>query len=127
MSGAWIAAAAAALTIDVAACATHHAASAAPKAERTAVTVKNDNWMDMAVFAVRGSSRLRIGFVTGMSRGTFTIPADFCPDGVLQLLVDPVGSNATYLTERISVSSGQRVELTVGTVLAMSSFAVWSK
>jgi len=123
----WTVAALAALTIDVAACATKNASSAQPQPERTAVTVKNDNWLDVTVFAVRGGARTRLGFVTGMSRGTFPVPSDFVADGVLQLMVDPVGSSATYVTDRIVVNSGQRVELTVATVLRMSSFAVWSQ
>ena len=121
----WIIAALAALTIDAAACARKNASK--PEPERTAVTVRNDNWLDVTVFAVRGGARTRLGFVTGMGRGTFPVPSDFVPDGVLQLMVDPVGSSATYVTDRIVVSSGQRVELTVATVLRMSSFAVWSK
>ena len=123
----WIVAALAALTVDGAACATKKASSAQPQPERTAVTVKNDNWLDVTIFAVRSGARTRLGFVTGMSRGTFPIPSDFVPDGTLQLMVDPVGSSATYMTDRIVVNSGQRVELTVATVLRMSSFAVWSK
>ena len=122
----WIVAALAAVTIDVAGCATKHASSAL-QAERTAVSVKNDNWLDVTIFAVRGGARTRLGFVTGMSRGTFPVPSDFAPDGTLQLMVDPVGSSATYVTDKIVVNSGQRVELTVATVLRMSSFAVWSQ
>ena len=122
----WIVAALAAVTIDVAGCATKHASSA-PQAERTAVSVKNDNWLDVTIFAVRGGARTRLGFVTGMSRGTFPVPSDFVPDGTLQLMVDPVDSSATYVTDKIVVNSGQRVELTVATVLRMSSFAVWSQ
>jgi len=62
MERTWLAAALAALTIDVAACATHHGSSAPPASERAAVTVKNDNWSDVVVFVVRGGTRSRIGW-----------------------------------------------------------------
>jgi len=122
----WIVAALVALTIDGAACATKKG-SAQPQPERTAVTVKNDNWLDVTIFAVRGGARTRLGFVTGMSRGTFPVPSDFAPDGTLQLMVDPVGGHNVYVTDRIVVNSGQRVELTVAQVLRMSSFSVWAR
>jgi hypothetical protein len=117
----------AALVIGGGACATHHGAGAAPPPERVSVTVKNTNWMDMDVFAVRGSTRSRVGSVTGLTTATFRVPANFAPDGVLQFMVDPIGSDGTYMTERISVSPGQRVELTIGSVLRMTTYAVWSR
>jgi hypothetical protein len=43
-------------------------------AERVAVTVKNANWMDMDVFAVRGGTRARVGSVTGLTTATFRVP-----------------------------------------------------
>jgi len=123
----WIIPAVAGLTIAATACATNQASTAAPTRERMVVTVKNTNWMDVDVFAVRGTARARIGSVTGLSTSTFRVPAEYAPDGNLQLLVDPIGSNATYLTEKIAVSPGQHVELTVTSVLRMSSFSVWSR
>ena len=123
----WTAMALAALAFDVAACATTHGSSTVPQPEKTALTVRNNNWLDVDVFVVRGTSRSRVGSVTGMSTGTFRVPSDFSPDGVLQLMVDPVGSNGSYVTDKIAVNSGQRVELVVASVLRMSSFAVWTK
>jgi len=117
----------AALVIGAGACATRHGAGTAPPPERVAVTVKNTNWMDMDVFAVRGSTRSRVGSVTGLTTATFRVPANFAPDGVLQFMVDPIGSDAAYVTEKISVSPGQRVELTIASVLRMSNYAVWSR
>ena len=115
------------LVIDTAACAPHHASAAAAPPEPVEVTVNNSNYLDVDVFAVRGSSRSRIGSVTGLSSATFLLPVHHAADGNLQLLVDPIGSNATYLTDKIAVNPGQHVELTVTAVLRMSSYAVWSK
>jgi hypothetical protein len=123
----WIVAAVAGLTIDAAACATNHASGAATPQEQVIVTVNNSNYMDVDVFAVRGRTRMRVGSVTGLSTATFNVPAEYAPDGNLQFLIDPVGSNATYTTETISVNPGQHVELTVAPVLRMSRFSVWSR
>jgi hypothetical protein len=114
------------LTIDAAACATHHA-SAAPAPEPVVVVVNNSNYLDVDVFAVRGTQRSRVGSVTGLSSATFSVPAHYALNGNLQLLVDPIGSSATYLTDRITVSPGQQLELTVAAILRMSSYSVWSK
>src|SRR5262245_24826278 len=99
------------LMIGTGACAAHPG-TGAPAPERVAVTVKNSNWMDMDVFAVRGTTRARVGSVTGLTTATFRVPANFAPDGILQFMVDPVGSDGTYVTDKIVVSPGQRVELT---------------
>ena len=120
-------AALAGLMIDATACATKHPSGAAPPPDRVTVTVKNSNWLDVVVFAVRGTTRSRVGSVTGLSSATFHVPAHYAPDGNLQLLVDPIGSDATYLTDRIAVNPGQHVELTVTSILRMSSFSVWSR
>jgi len=115
------------LMIDAAACAPHHGSPAAAPPEPVELTVNNSNYLDVDVFAVRGTSRSRIGSVTGLSTATFLVPAQNAADGNLQLLVDPIGSSATYLTDKIAVSAGQHVELTVTAVLRMSSYSVWSK
>jgi len=117
----------ASLVIDAAACASHHRSAAAAPPEPMVVIVNNSNYLDVDVFAVRGTSRARVGSVTGMSSATFRVPTHFTPDGNLQLLVDPIGSNATYLTDKIAVSPGQHIELTVTAILRMSSYAVWSR
>ncbi|HEX5075795.1 MAG TPA: hypothetical protein VFW03_21465 [Gemmatimonadaceae bacterium] len=115
------------LMIDAAGCASHHRSAPVPPPEPVEVTVNNSNYLDVDVFAVRGTSRARLGSVTGLSTATFLVPVHLAADGNLQLLVDPIGSNATYLTDKIAVGPGQHVELTVTAILRMSSYSVWSK
>ena len=122
-----IIAALAGLAIDAAACSRHHPSAAAPPPEPVVVIVTNSNYLDVDVFAVRGTSRSRVGSVTGLSSATFSLPAHYAPDGNLQLLVDPIGSNATYLTDKIAMGPGQHIELTVAAILRMSSYSVYSK
>lgn len=114
--------------IDIAACAGRPpAATGVSLAAPTLVTVRNDNWLDAVVYAVRGASRVRLGTVAGLSSATLKAPSSYAPDGTFQLLVDPIGSSSVYMTDGFVVSPGQRVELSIAPSLRMSSVAVWSR
>lgn len=92
------------------------------------VTVRNDNWLDVVVYLVRGASRFRIGTVNGTSSQTFRLPAAGLGGGTpLQIMADPIGSNAGYLTDPIVLGPGQRLELKVGSPISISSYSVWSR
>jgi hypothetical protein len=101
----------------------HNATSIAPAAD-VYVTVSNQNWLDVDVYAVRGGSRLRIGQVTGSGSARLKIPASAIVAGQVQLMADPIGSNERYVTEVMSVAPDQRVQLTVASAMRMSSYAV---
>jgi hypothetical protein len=85
--------------------------------------VHNDNFLDVAIYALQNGGRVRLGSVTGKSRAALKIPASAVvrADG-FRLEVDPVGSPETYVTERILASPGSVVVLDVGSVLRMSSW-----
>jgi hypothetical protein len=91
------------------------------------VSVQNDNWLDVVVYAVNGSTKFRLGSVTGIGSGTFRLASGLSPTGSVRLLVDPIGAPAGYITEPITVAPGQRIELRVASPVSMSSFAVWSR
>ena len=91
------------------------------------VSVQNDNWLDVVIYAVNGSSKFRLGSVTGVSSGTFRLASGISPSGSVRLLVDPIGAPKGYLTDAITVSPGQRIELRVGSPLNMSTVAVWNR
>jgi hypothetical protein len=110
---------------DIAACAGRSPSTAASPLQPTLVTVRNDNWLDAVVYAMRGASRVRLGTVAGLSTATLKAPSNYAPDGTFQLLVDPIGSNTVYMTDGFVVSPGQRVELSIAPSLRMSSVAVW--
>lgn len=100
----------------------HLAAPAARPASY--VRVRNVNWTDVTVFAVRGATRIRLGFVTSLTEASFLIPAASMPDNTLRLLIDPIGSDAEFLTDGITLAPGQRVELTVMPSLRMSNLTL---
>jgi hypothetical protein len=97
--------------------------AAAPDSDFS-LSVTNNNWLDVTVFAVRGSSRWRLGDVTGNSTALLRIPGRMIVAGMVQLLADPIGSDEIYLTGPISVSPDEDVQLTVAPRMRMSSYAV---
>ncbi|HEX7120502.1 MAG TPA: hypothetical protein VF212_17045 [Longimicrobiales bacterium] len=94
-------------------------------APRGAITVaaENNHWNDVTVYAVRDGTRFRLGTVTAMNRGSFTVPAAAAAAGEVRLLLDPIGGSA-YLTEPVLVRPGQVIELSIENHLPLSSWSV---
>jgi hypothetical protein len=80
----------------------------------TTVRVKNQNVLDMNVYILYDSQRIRLGFVPSISTRVFVIP-DYLVTGVrsLRFLADPVGSRQTPISQEITVSPGEELELTI--------------
>ena len=97
-------------------------------ADAPSVTVRNDNWLDVAVYLVRGASRFRIGTVRSTSTETFRLPAGAHSGGTpLRIMADPIGASQGYLTDPVVLGPGQRLELMVASQINVSSFAVWNR
>jgi hypothetical protein len=89
------------------------------------VAVRNDNWLDITVYLVRGVQRVRLGSVTSMSNAEFRIPQQYVlgvSDVTFQ--ADPIGSRETYVSPPIQVYDGARVQLKIENQMRLSSFAV---
>ncbi len=79
--------------------------------ERTTVRVRNDNWHDITVYAVRAGFRRRLGTVTSFTSRVFTLPPTFLiPSDELRLIADPIGRRAVFVSEPLLVSAGDVVE-----------------
>ena len=104
-----------ALALLTAGCAHHSASSAAPEPEqKTTVQVKNQNFSDMNVFVLGAGQRVRLGFVTGLSTQTFTLPADIVRiSPQIQFEIHPIGANRNPISETITVIPGDQVRLTI--------------
>jgi hypothetical protein len=122
-------AAAALLLAACAPSATGGAPGGSPRRETapSTVTVDNRNWLDVTVYVVQGTSRIRLGMVTGMGSATFHLPRSLqAYPGQVRLLADPVGSNHAYLSDAVQLRPGQRVGLEVGNNLNVSFISVWN-
>ena len=113
----------------LAACAScaKHGVSSELAAQPISVDVTNENWLDVDVFVVRGNSRYRLGTVGGNGSATLNIPASVTVHGEFQLMADPIGSKDIYVTDRITVTPDQMVQLTLAPRMRMSSFAVYPR
>jgi hypothetical protein len=80
----------------------------------TTLRVRNQNFLDMNVFVVRGGQPIRLGTVSGNSTQVLRIPA-YLLAGVtpLRFVADPIGRSRGPVSEEIVVSPGDQVELMV--------------
>ena len=86
---------------------------AADLLDRTTVTVDNQSFSDMTIYASRGQ-RVRLGTATGHTKTVFTLPPSLLRGtGQVRFVADPVGSNRTSVSEEITVSPGDNLVLTI--------------
>lgn len=93
----------------------HYGARSGPPEPRTdtRLRVQNQNFLDMNVYVLAGSQRIRLGTVTGLSTQVFTIPPDLVRGTLLRFEVHPIGGRDNPRSETISVQPGDEVQLTI--------------
>ena len=82
--------------------------------------VRNNNFLDMDVYAVSAGLATRLGTVTGNSARNFVLdPSLATPD--LRIVAAPIGGNGRASTGQVLVGPGQTIDFTIGSVLQNSS------
>jgi hypothetical protein len=120
-----------AATLGLGACATGRnvqvESSSTPTARRgVQVNVQNDNTDDVDVYVMGGGQVWRLGHVTGLSNATLTIPASIVASSPeLRLLADPLAAFNAYLSDPITVTSGDTVQFQIGSALGLSNVSVF--
>ena len=113
--------------------ATHNAGEANSRtfcAKSTATLyVQNDNWMDVVLYAVRGSSRFRMGQVSSLQSAVFELPsAVIGASGSVFILADPVGAvsnDRMFATDDIMLAPGHTIiDLRLDNIIDHSSWSV---
>ena len=94
------------------------------QAEDVALHVANHNWSDVVVFAVRGSSRARLGDVTSGAQADFIVPRNLVIGGQLTVMLHPIGGPRDFSTGPILVSPGQEVDLRIENAIAQTNWSV---
>ncbi len=86
--------------------------------------VANHNWSDIVVFAVRGSSRMRLGDVATGMQADFVVPRNMVIGGSITVYLHPIGGPRDYSTGPILVSPGQEIDLRVENALNQTNWSV---
>jgi hypothetical protein len=94
--------------------ATEQADDITPAAE-TVIHVRNDRFLDMTVYLLRGAARTRLGTVRGHSSETFLLPRHLVAGLTeLRFLVDPIGARGSETSETIVAQPGDIIEVRIG-------------
>ncbi len=93
-------------------------------AQDVGLHVANHNWSDIVVFAVRGSSRMRLGDVTTGAQADFVVPRNMVIGGSLTVLLHPIGGPRDFSTGPILVAPGQEIDLRVENSLVQTNWSV---
>jgi hypothetical protein len=113
----WTAMIVSVLTLSVGAC----ARNGAPRGEdvslasrSVSVLVTNNNYWDMKVYALIGSSvSIRLGTVTGVSSARFTAQPSMFPTGTLHLVASQLGGRDMADSGPLPVFGGESVTFTI--------------
>ncbi|HMI47204.1 MAG TPA: hypothetical protein VK481_00880 [Gemmatimonadaceae bacterium] len=103
------------LLVTASACKTlgHGSGSSDPNAP-TVIEVDNQGFLDMNVFAIRSSQRVRLGTAPGNSKSRFTIPPSLVSGLTpLRFVADPIGGRRASVSEEITVAPGDTVGLQI--------------
>jgi len=113
---------AAAATVPVASACSHTQEAGGEVAPATAIGlhVKNDNFLDMDVYAVSDGLATRLGTVTGNSSRNFVLDATLAVQD-FRIVATPIGGNGRASTGAVSVSPGQTIDFTIGSILRNST------
>jgi len=109
----------------MAAC-THTPQASGDVAPATAIglRVRNDNFLDMDVYAISAGLATRLGTVTGNSRHNFVLDASMADGQDFRIVATPIGGNGRATTGTLAVSPGQLIDFTIGSTLRNSSVII---
>jgi hypothetical protein len=92
--------------------------------EQSTILVKSDYFGETDIYALTGSTRIRLGTVRTGGTAELRIPAVIAGRAEIQLQADPVGPNAPFTFPVISLRPGHTMELVLTSSLPMSTL-VW--
>lgn len=85
------------------------------------VTVENNNWSDMRLYALRNGIRYRLGTVVSFTEERFQLPRHLQPDiEPVQLLAAPIGGTRSVRSYPVYLSEGEEMVWALQNNLALS-------
>lgn len=97
--------------------------AAAQEEQSVRVVVENHSFWDMHVYVAEAGFRRSLGMATGLSNTTFEIPRSLADDDV-QLIADPVGSRAGFVSHVLFPRPGDQLNLTLENYIGLSTVTV---
>jgi hypothetical protein len=82
--------------------------------------VKNENFLDMDVYAVSNGLATRLGTVTGNSSRNFMVDGSAANQD-FRIVATPIGGNGRASSGAITAVPGQTIDFTIGSVLRNST------
>jgi hypothetical protein len=105
----------------------HNTTSASVQGARDAVVVvHNSNTRDINLYVMNGPNRVRLGTASALATSRLKLPGVLLTGSSgVTFHADAIGSTVSYTFPAVHLNAGNRVELQLGSVLAMSGFGVW--
>jgi hypothetical protein len=102
------------VVLGITACSGFSRGSASPQGGVTVLQVDNQGFLDMTVYALRSSQRVRLGSAAGNNKTNLTIPSDLVFGLTpLRFIADPIGGNRASVSQEITVAPGDTVVMTI--------------
>jgi hypothetical protein len=92
----------------------------APMPERVVLSVKNDHFLDMDIYALSSGLPTRIGTVPGLSTAKFALSPTLYGAGDFRIIAAPIGGNGRASSGALSLHSGQQIDFTITSNLRAS-------
>lgn len=96
----------------------------AAEPDHATLVVKNDNFLDVDVYAVSSGLATRVGSVSGLTTKQFALASTLYTASDFRIVATPIGGNGRASTGALMVHGGQTVEFTIGTRLASSHASI---
>jgi len=88
------------------------------------VHIKNENFLDMNVYAVIDGVARRLGMVTGNGAGDFKINWSVAYGQPIVMRAVPIGGTGSITSPALSVGEGQEIEFKIGSTFRQSTAIV---
>jgi hypothetical protein len=101
-------------------------AEPAPPPGPVTLEVRNHNWADVNIYAVRSGQRMRLATVTATNSSSLILPPEMIgPGGEVRIYAQAIGGSGRFLSPRVYASPGGVVMLELDVSLRRSTITAW--
>jgi hypothetical protein len=99
--------------------------SVAPAPGAITLTVRNDNFQDVNVYAIQdGGFSDHVGMVTGLGTAAFTLSPDLYATGTVRLVATPIGARGVARSGPLLVTPGNTIDFEIAADMRFSTASV---